>query len=249
MPRLPDDHAVRTYDIVAPIYDGIRPYDDDARAAVDFLAARAGRGPVLELGVGTGRIGLPLAARGHRVVGVDASAAMLDALVRKRTGTYPAVVRGDMARPPVRGGFPLVYCTDSGLFALLDPRAQRSCMERAVGLLAPGGLLVLETAIPGSIPAGVEPRVAGGVADPAHASLQLSRHDPMHSTVEFRHLWLGSGAARVLPAVMHYLTPSQLDLLGRLAGATLAGRYGDWRLGDLGPGSTRCVSVYRATIP
>src|SRR5215467_10196365 len=128
-------------------------YDDhheqlDPGPAVEFLAGLAGNGRVLELAIGTGRVALPLAARGITVEGVDASAAMVDRLRAKPGGESIPVTMGDMADVPVTGPFTLVYLVFNTLFGLLSGARQAECFRNVARVLGPGGAFVIECFVP-----------------------------------------------------------------------------------------------------
>ena len=128
-------------------------YDDhhrhvDPGPAVEFLAGLAGDGRVLELAIGTGRVALPLAARGITVEGVDASAAMVERLRAKPGGESIPVTMGDMAQVPVSGRFRLVYLVFNTLFGLLSQARQAECFGNVARVLDPGGMFVIECFVP-----------------------------------------------------------------------------------------------------
>lgn len=127
----------------AAVYDECHGHVDPGRA-VGFLAGLAGDGRVLELGIGTGRVALPLAARGVGVEGVDASAAMVERLRAKPGRESVPVTVGDMAEVPVSGRFRLVYLVSNTLFGLLSQERQAGCFGSAARVLEPGGAFVIE---------------------------------------------------------------------------------------------------------
>ncbi len=119
----------------------------DPADCVDRLAELAGPGPALELGIGTGRVALPLAARGVEVHGIDASTAMVERLRAKPGGEAIEVTLGDFAGvpgAPVEGGYPLVYVVFNTFFSLLTQDDQVRCFAAVAGRLAPGGAFVVE---------------------------------------------------------------------------------------------------------
>jgi len=131
-------------DRIAAVYDEWLGVPQDTDDAVAFLAGLAGQGPALELGIGTGRVELPLAARGVEVHGIDASEAMVARLHAKPGGEAIPVTIGDFADVPVEGAFPLVFVVFNTFFALLSQEAQVRCFENAARRLAPGGAFVLQ---------------------------------------------------------------------------------------------------------
>ncbi len=137
---------------IADVYDRwhlVGSQVEEIGAVVDFPAERAGDGPVLELGIGTGRIALPLAARGIPVAGIDASERMVGRLRAKPGGAELPVTIGDFADIDVPGGsFSLVYVVFSTFFALLTQADQERCFASAAARLRPGGVFILEAFVP-----------------------------------------------------------------------------------------------------
>ena len=131
----------------AAVYDDHHGLVDPGRA-VEFLAGLAGDGRVLELAIGTGRVALPLAARGITVEGIDASAAMTEQLRAKPGGDSVPVTIGDMAQVPASGRFRLVYLVFNSLFGLLSQERQAQCFGSVAGVLDPGGMFVIECFVP-----------------------------------------------------------------------------------------------------
>jgi len=216
-------------DRVADVYDQMTAGLADPAAAVDRLAELAGSGPALELGVGTGRVALPLAARGVTVHGIDASAAMVERLRAKPGGDAIEVTLGDFAGVPVTGRYRLVYVVFNTFFALLTQDDQVRCFAAVAERLEPGGAFVLELFVPD--PA----RHAGGQSVAArHLELDLVRfdlirHDPVAQRVDFQQVLLSERGVRLQPGALRYAWPSELDLMARMAGMTLRERWGGWR--------------------
>ena len=241
-------------DRFADVYDDW--YDDvsDAAATADRVAALAGDppGPVLELGAGSGRLALPLAARGLEVWALDASAAMLDRRAAKPGGDRVRAVLGDMAvldlGAGAPGAFAVVLCAFNTLFNLTDGEAQRRCLARVAEVLAPGGRLVVEAFVP---PPGGEGDAAVGAVEPRHIGLDevvltVSRLDPARRTVTGQHVQITEAGVRLRPWVLHYLTPAELDALAAGAGLALVDRHAGWRGEPFTESSATHVSVYAA---
>ena len=240
-----DATVEKRYETFAELYDELFPYSADGEAAVCFLGELARDGRVLELGVGTGRIALPLRARGHRVVGIDASRKMLGELRSKDPARSLPVTLCDMVAPAVRGSFVLVYAVWNTLFALVSQEAQVRCFASVARLLAPGGAFVVEAAVPGIARRPERVVVTGDLRGSDGATLQIASHDPVEQRIEFRHIHLRTGDVKVLPAISRYAFPPEIDLMARLAGLVLEGRYADWQRTPYGAQSSRHVSVYR----
>jgi SAM-dependent methyltransferase len=240
-----EGYRPETYgDRIAEVYDAMMADLPDPTDCVDRLAELAGPGPALELGIGTGRIALPLAARGVPVHGVDASPAMAERLRAKPGGQAIAVSLGDFAGVPVEGSYRLVYVVFNTFFALLTQDDQVRCFAGVARHLAPGGAFVLQGFVPdqGLHPGGQSVRTTHLGLD--RARLDLARHDPAAQRVDFQHVVLTEGGIRFYPGAIRYAWPSELDLMGRLAGLRLRERWTGWRREPFGPDSGQHVSVY-----
>src|SRR4029450_11884366 len=144
-----DSYRPETYgDRIADVYDRLTATLPEPAGCVDRLAAAGGGGGALERGIGTGRIALPLAARGVEVHGIDASAAMVERLRAKPGGDNIPVTMGDFAHLPVGGAHPLVYVSFNPFFSLLTQDEQVRCFQAVAGHLAPGGAFVIEAFVP-----------------------------------------------------------------------------------------------------
>lgn len=229
---------------VAPVYD------DTVRglptaAAVERLAALAAGGPVLEFGVGTGRLALPLAARGLAVTGVDSSAEMLAGLRAKPGGADLPVVVGDFADVRVGGRFALVVLAINTLFALPDQEAQVRCMANAAAHLLPGGRFVVEAWVPD--PAGFADgsRLRVLNLSEREVTLEAAWLHPAEQRMSTTKVRLTDGGARLLPANHRYAWPAELDLMAQLAGLRREHRWADWEQTPFTDASRAHVTVYR----
>jgi SAM-dependent methyltransferase len=214
-------------------------YDIDAEAmfapavlepAVAFLADLAGDGPALELAVGTGRIAVPLAARGVRVAGIELSRAMVARLRAKPGGDEASipVVIGDMAttRMDGAGSFTLVYLVFNTITNLVTQDAQVDCFANAAVHLAPGGCFVVETFVPAlrRLPRG-ERFVPFDVSD---THIGIDEYDVAVQGLVSHHVTSGDGPVRRISVPFRYAWPAELDLMARLAGMRLRERWADW---------------------
>lgn len=218
----------------------------ETRQAVETLAGLAGGGRVLEFGAGTGRLALPLAARGLDVHGIEASQAMIAALRAKPGGRQLPLTQGDFTRARVEGTFTLVVLAFHTLFSLPSQDLQVRCFASAAAHLGPGGRFVVEASVPRAVMfEGAETvRVD---TEPAELSLEptVQRHDPVAQRLDAGYLYLGEGGPVVLPVEIRYAWPSEIDLMARLAGMALEYRWADWSRGAFTASSPRHVSVYR----
>lgn len=217
----------------------------DEVAAVVFLSQWAGDGPALELGIGTGRIALPLAARGIRVAGVDISPAMAAQLRARPGGAEIAVTLGDLADVPVSGAYRLIYVVFNTLFNLLTQEDQVRCFENVAAHLMDDGAFVIETYVPTFLH-----RLDNNQYVQAEAiainevRLDLLRHDTATQVIEESHVTLSSAGVRLNPVVQRYAWPAELDLMARLAGLRLKERWGGWQRESFTSSSDLHISVY-----
>jgi SAM-dependent methyltransferase len=218
----------------------------DPGPAVEFLAGLAGNGPVLELAIGTGRVALPLAARGLVVEGVDASAAMVQRLRAKPGGDSIKVTIGDMAGVPASGPFRLVYLVFNTLFGLLTQDRQASCFGSVARVLGPGGAFVIECFVPDLTRFDRGQRMQALEVTEDMASFELSRHDAAQQRVTTQIVTLDGQGMRMRPVALRYCWPSELDLMARQAGLQLTERYADWLRRPFDSASAGHVSVYRS---
>jgi hypothetical protein len=211
--------------------------------AVTFLAGLAGDGPALELAVGTGRVAVPLAARGVRVAGIEMSLAMVARLRAKPGGDEASipVAIGDMATTRVdgAGSFTLVYLVFNTITNQTTQDAQVSCFANAAVHLAPGGCFVVETFVPAlrRLPRG-ERFVPFDVSD---THIGIDEYDVASQGLV---VMLGEGPARRLSVPFRYAWPAELDLMARLAGMRLRERWADWSRTPFTSESESHVSVW-----
>jgi SAM-dependent methyltransferase len=227
----------------AAAYDGARS-DRDAEAPVvaDVIAGLARGGAVLELGVGTGRLAIPLVDRGIDVTGIDNSPAMLDRLLAKTERVR--VVKGDFADPAalVDGPFAVVLIATSTLFELDDQDAQLSCLAGARALLADDGVVVVEAFAPDVTRADQSLSVVSAGSD--RVTMRAVRHDPMTQVVEGSDVLIEGDRVRLVPYRIRYITVPELDLMARLAGLCVRDRWGGWHHQPFTLASDSHVSVY-----
>jgi len=200
---------------------------------------------VLELAIGTGRIAVPLAARGIPVSGVDLSTAMVAKLRTKPGGDRIPVTIGDFAAVPVEGTFRLIVLVYDTLFNLLTQEDQVRCFENVATHLTDDGRFVIETMVPAYLYRLRDDQYVDAEhleLDAVH--LDVGRHDPVAQRLDESHVELTTSGVRVFPIVTRYAWPSELDLMARLAGLRLHGRWGGWRGEPFTAASARHVSVY-----
>ncbi|HWH14972.1 MAG TPA: class I SAM-dependent methyltransferase [Miltoncostaeaceae bacterium] len=231
---------------MADVYD--RFYADllDTEGAVERLAALAGDGPVLELGVGTGRLAIPLAARGLEVHGVDASPEMLDALAARPGGEAVVAVRAGFTEIDLGARFSLVVAAFNVMFALGSQDEQVEVFRRAAAHLRPGGALVVEAFVLDPSRLQAAPVVVPRMWSRERLELQVLRHDPSTQRIDSMLVMFDEEGGRLSPATHQYAWPTEFDLMARLAGLRLRTRWADWRGSPFTAVSQGHVSVYAA---
>lgn len=231
---------------IADVYDDL--YRDDAMAtaaAVRRLRDLAGAGPVLELGVGTGRLALPLAAAGLSVHGIDASREMLDRLATKPGGADIDTTLADFSSFEVPGQYALAILAFNTIFALPDQDAQVRCFERVAAHLEPGGCFVVETFVPNPARFSEGQSVRLRTMTPERVALEVARIDPVTQFMYTTQVDLRDGGMRLYAANHRYAWPAELDLMARIAGLQLETRWQDWDQTAFTATSQFHVSVYR----
>jgi SAM-dependent methyltransferase len=201
----------------------------------------------LELGIGTGRIALPLAARGVNVQGIDASEAMIARLREKAGGDAIPVTIADFGEVTVEGEFNLVYVVFNTFFALLTQEAQVRCFARVAERLTPTGAFVIEAFVPDPARFDLGQRVSARRVEVDRVQLDVSRHDPVNQVTIAQHILIGKEGIVLLPVQIRYAWPSELDLMARLAGLRLAARFQGWQREPFTSTSPGHVSVYTRT--
>ena len=224
-------------------------YDDEPRGdegdAVSFLADLVGDGRALELAIGTGRIALPLAARGVHVDGVDISPAMVARMRAKPGGEAISVTIGDFAEVPVAGSYRLLYVVFNTLFNLLTQDAQVRCFENVAAHLTDDGLFVIEAFVPTYLyRLRSDQYVDAESISVDEVRLDVGRHDPVHQLLDESHVTLSARGVTVTPIVTRYAWPAELELMARIAGLRLHDRWGGWNREPFTAASGLHVSVY-----
>jgi SAM-dependent methyltransferase len=210
--------------------------------AVDFLAELAGGGAALELGIGTGRIALPLAGRGVRVHGIDLSEAMVAKLREKPGAERMEVAIGDFATTRVDGTFSLAYVVFNTIGNLTTQDAQVACFENVAGHLEPGGCFVIEVGVPGlrTLPPGERFQVFDFGAE----HIGIDEYHVENQGLISHHLSLRDGKWELVSMPFRYVWPAELDLMAQIAGMALRERWSGWKREPFTSESTKHVSVW-----
>ncbi|HTT87756.1 MAG TPA: methyltransferase domain-containing protein [Acidimicrobiales bacterium] len=240
---MPEDHFGEE---VAANYDAGSPEMFDP-AVVDptvrFLAELAGDGSALELGIGTGRIALPLRRQGVRVHGIDLSEAMVARLKAKPGAEDIGVTIGDFATTRVAGAFRLVYQVFNAIENLTTQAEQVACFCNAAAHLEASGCFVIEVEVPTlrRLPPGETFRAF--TVTPTH--LGIDELDVVSQRGVSRHYMVFDGRFSIFSTPFRYVWPAELDLMAEMGGMTLVGRWGGWEREPFTAESTRHVSVWQ----
>jgi SAM-dependent methyltransferase len=212
---------------------------------VDLLADLAGHGAALELGIGTGRIALPLARRGIRVHGIDLSEAMVARLRAKPGAQQIGVTIGDFATTTVEGRFTVAYLVFNTIMNLTTQDGQIACFQNVAAHLEPGGCFVIEVMVPAlqRLPPGETVRAFNLSA----TRLGFDEYDVASQGLISHHYTVVDGSLEVYSPPFRYVWPSELDLMARLAGMTLRERWSGWKREPFTSDSTKHVSVWEKT--
>lgn len=229
-------------DIAATYDDHLRGDEAETVACLEQLARG---GPALELAIGTGRIGLPLAQRGIRVDGIEQSAAMIARLRAKSGGDRIAVTMGDMADVAVSDSYRLIFVVYNTLYNLLTQDDQVRCFENVARHLTEDGVFLVEALVPSSLYRLRDDQYVDAEAVEVNkVTLDVGRFDPVTQLLDESHVTLSHEGIRVGPIVTRYIWPSELDLMARIAGLRLHGRWAGWNREPFDARSLRHVSVY-----
>ncbi|HEV2873094.1 MAG TPA: class I SAM-dependent methyltransferase [Actinomycetota bacterium] len=209
---------------------------------VDFLAGLAGRGAALELGIGTGRIALPLAQRGVPVHGIDLSEAMVARLRAKPGAERVGVTVGDFATTTVEGSFSVAYLVFNTINNLTSQDEQVACFQNVAAHLGPGGCFVIEAGVPAlqRLPPGETVRAFKVSA----TRLGFDEYDVVSQGLISHHYTVVDGELEVVSMPFRYAWPAELDLMARLAGMRLRERWSGWTREPFTSDSDSHVSVW-----
>lgn len=219
------------------------PETDQTVAGVRRLLPAGAR--LLELGVGTGRLAIPLAAAGLEVHGVDLDPAALKRLRAKPSGAAVHVHQGDMSAPLGAGCFDLVLIAFGSLFALPTQADQVRCFASAAAQLTDDGRFVVEALVPRPETYQDGQKVVVAQVGDAQVVLNVASLDPVGQVVTSQQVLLADDRVRLFPNRIRYAWPAELDLMARLAGLELAERWADWQATPFERDSPRHVSIYR----
>ncbi len=231
---------------VAATFDQDYAYQNDpvvVQPMVDLLAELAGDGRALELGIGTGRIALPLAARGVPVHGIELSKAMTARLRAKPGGEGIRVTIGDFATARADATFSLAYLVANTIMNLTSQAAQVACFRNVAGHLEPGGYFVIDVLVPGL--QRLPPGESFQVFDATEAHWGVDEYDVANQGLISHHFRRIKGRLELRSIPFRYVWPAELDLMGALAGMGFRERWAGWKREPFTSDSRRHVSVWQ----
>jgi len=242
-----EPYSASTYgDAIAAVYDDLYTgYDENA---IHRLAELSRGGPALELGIGTGRIALPLQGMGVEVHGIDASTAMIERLHAKPDGDRIPVYMGDFSEVKVGGFYSLIYVVFNTLFGLLTQEQQINCFTNVARHLNPDGVFVIEAFVPDLL------RYTGGQSlrvidlEGDRVRVDAATADFARQRITARHVHLSNAGVQIFPVELRYIWPSEMDLMARLAGLRLRERWGGWEQSQFTSASMKHISIYSLDV-
>ena len=249
-----EEYGPSTYgDRVADLYDEWylqpdHPYLGDVADTVAFLKELAGEGPALELGIGTGRVALPLQEAGVVVQGIDASVAMVKKLEEKPGGREIPVTIGSFANFDLDARFRLIFVVFNTFFGLDSQEEQVSCFRAIERHLSDDGVFVMEAFVPDLARFDRGQRVGAVMVENDVVQLDVTIHDALAQQSTSQHVVIREDGIRLIPVRVRYAFVPELDLMAQLAGMRLRERWAGWRKEPFGPGAGKHVSVWERSM-
>lgn len=227
---------------IAEIYDDL--YAGCEEGMIDCLHELVGDGRALELGIGTGRVALPLVFRGIPVTGIDASPNMVAKLRAKPGGGRVEVIMGSFAEFKIEAKFNLVYVVFNTFYSLLTQQEQLRCFHSVAAHLSDRGLFLIEAFVPDLTRFTGGQSVRLGMLESDTVQLDVSQHDPLSQQITSQHVFLSEKGTRLYPVNLRYVWPSEFDLMAQLAGLKLQHRWSSWEKAAFTAQSGKHISVY-----
>jgi SAM-dependent methyltransferase len=244
---LNDSYTHETYgECVADDYDNW--YQDFDQDAIAMLAELTRDGRALELGIGTGRIALPLMARNVAVHGLDASPSMVAQMRAKPNGDRVPINFGNFADVAADGQFTLVYVVFNTFFALTSQEEQVRCFRNVAAHLTPDGCFLIEAFVPDVTRFDHGQTVWATNVTTENVDLDVGKHDPVTQRIVSQKVFLKDGSIRLYPLEIRYAWPSELDLMAQLAGLRLRERWSNWQRQSFTAESVKHISVYERAV-
>jgi SAM-dependent methyltransferase len=227
---------------IAGVYD--QWYSEFDPAAIRVLAELAHGGRALELGIGTGRIAIPLLKIGVTVHGIDASVSMVSKLRSKPGGESIPVIMGNFADVPVDGQYSLIYVVFNTFYSLLTQDEQIRCFQNAARHLSSDGVFVLEAFVPDMTRFSAQQAMRVTRIADSEVQLDASQVELDKQVITSQHMVLTEQGTRFYPVKIRYIWPSEMDLMARLSQLQLRERWSDWGKSRFTAESGKHISVY-----
>ncbi|BCG82845.1 MULTISPECIES: class I SAM-dependent DNA methyltransferase [unclassified Mesorhizobium] len=234
------------YDKFSSIYEeytGMLGKVAEADDTATFLERLSHGGSALELGIGSGRVAVPLSERGVKVEGMDNSDRMLK-LLATRTDLIKAW-KANIANFSLEQRYDLVYCIYDTFMLLLKREEQIACLRSAAEAIDEGGVLVIEVRVPALDGFVNGQKITTALVDHENTFVNAEIHDPLNQNLILSFLWFSGTSVRRFPERVRYVYHQELDTMAECVGLELAERWGDWTKGVFTAGSKRHISVYR----
>jgi SAM-dependent methyltransferase len=216
--------------------------------SVALIQEIAAGGRVLELAIGTGRMSIPLAENGLEISGIEGSPDMVEKLRGKPGGKNIPVVIGDIADVEIEGPFDHVFLVFNTLFNLTSQEAQVRCFRNVARRLREGGTFLVETFVPDAEHIRSGQWIRTMKVDFSSVWIEAAQHDPIAQTFDFQRIRIAESGLRLVPLVMRYAFPPEMDLMAQLAGLRLKNRWGGWRREPFTADSKMHVSLYEKPV-
>lgn len=236
-------YTASTYgDSVADIYDQLYGEIDQDEVSTLIDLARGGR--ALELGIGTGRIALPLYHAGLEIHGIDASLAMTDKLKSKPGGQDIPILHGDFAEFNLDLKFDLIYVVFNPFFGLQTQSDQVRCLINIANHLSPNGVFLIEAFIPDMSRYDDNQTVRMVNITDDDLRFEVTQIDPLKQQVSSKLIHITGSGTRMYPVKLRYAWPAELDLMAKIAGLEIQHRWGSWQKNELTTKDEQHISVY-----
>ena len=238
-----NEYGPETYgERISDIYDTF--YPDVDSSTIDFIFDLAHNGKVLELGIGTGRIALPLYKKGVNISGIDASPSMIKHLREKPDGKNIPVVFGDFSEVDISDRFDLIFIVFNTFYALTTQELQLKCIENVSTHLNDKGKFLIEAFVPDISRFDRSQTIRTTNISTDEIRIDASTHDLMNQTIFSQHIAFTEKGTKLYPVKIRYVWPSELDLMAKLSGMKLLQRWGGWKKTPFNSQSGKHISVY-----
>jgi SAM-dependent methyltransferase len=229
-------------DTIAEVYDvWYSKFDENI---IDRLFELAPKGSAFELGIGTGRIAIPLMKRGLTVEGIDSSRLMVNRLKRKKSGKDISVQIGDFSNFKSKKKYDLVYIVFNTLFGLTSLEDQINCFKSVYAILKPNGKFVVEAFVPDLNRFDMGQTIRTSDITDDNIIVECAKHDSANQMVVSHLLRFSEKGTKIYPNKLRYAWPFEIELMGRLTGFQLTDRWGDWQKRAFNSSSSFHVSIF-----